>query len=116
MLDKAWRSGIEVTKRTKGGKAAEVVTDFGRFVEILGEVQKDKAGRPHAWFEACRFTGICPRSIIARVDIALALQMYNYCAGGFSLTFPYPEKGYGGQAAIWYDVVGILSEAHVAPD
>ena len=27
------------------------------------------------------------------------------------MMFPYPDRGYGGQTALWYDVVATLSEA-----
>lgn len=115
MLDKAWSDGIPVTRISeKGGKEVETVFDFDRFFEILSEIQERKASRPSSWFEACHFTGICPKSLMARPDIALALQMYSYCSSGFQMTFPYPDRGYGGQSALWYDVVSIISEAQTS--
>ena len=99
-----------------GAKEAEIVTDEDRFFEILKVVHHAKGGRPDAWFEACFFTGICPKGFSMKPGTINALQMYSYCSAGFGLTFPYPDRGYGGQTALWFDVVRILNEAQHAND
>jgi len=99
-----------------GAKTAEFVNDEGRFLEILKNVAHAKGDRPAAWFEACFFTGICPKGFSMKAGTVNVLQTYSYCSAGFGLTFPYPDRGYGGQTAIWFEVVRILNEAQNADD